>query len=105
MSQRLARSGINLVPIAQSPQNQTPMAKQLIDVLKQGRLPIYKSRELRDAAAKTVVHESSRGFRLAKGKGGDRVDPIIALAMGVLLAGRKETSGGHFEVRDFWVAN
>jgi hypothetical protein len=78
------------------------MANQLIDVLKRGRLPMYKSRELRDAAAKTVVHESSRGFRLAKAKGGDRVDPIIALAMGVLLAGRKETSGSHFEVRDFW---
>jgi hypothetical protein len=35
------------------------MASQLIDVLKQGRLRMYRSRELRDAAAKTVVHESS----------------------------------------------
>jgi terminase large subunit-like protein len=66
MTQRLARSGINLVPIAQSPQNQTPMANQLIDVLKQGRMRMYQSRESRDPAAKTVVHESSRG--LGKGK-------------------------------------
>jgi phage terminase large subunit-like protein len=102
MTQRLTRSGLNMVPIAQSPQNQTPMASQLIDVLKQGRLRMYASRELRDAAAKTVVHESSRGFRLGKAKGSDRVDPIIALAMACLLAGRQESLGGDYDVRDFW---
>jgi len=63
---------------------------------------MYHSRELRDAVAKTVVHESSRGFRLGKAKGSDRVDPIIALAMAVLLAGRQESLGGDYEVRDFW---
>jgi Phage Terminase len=102
MTQRLTRSGLNMVPIAQSPQNQTPMASQLIDVLKQGRLRMYQSRELRDAAAKTVVHESSRGFRLGKAKGSDRVDPIIALAMACLLAGREESIGGDYEVRNLW---
>jgi hypothetical protein len=70
----------------------------LVDVLKQGRLRIYQSRELRDAAAKTVVHESGRGFRLGKAKGSDRVDPIIALAMAVLMAGREESVGGRVAV-------
>lgn len=102
VSQRLTRSELNMVAIAQSPQNQTPMASQLIDVLKQGRLRMYQSRELRDAAAKTVVHESSRGFRLGKAKGSDRVDPIIALAMAVLMAGREESVGGRYDVRDFY---
>jgi hypothetical protein len=63
---------------------------------------MYHSRELRDAAAKTVVHESSRGFRLGKAKGSDRVDPIIALAMAVLMTGRQESLGGDYDVRNFW---
>jgi hypothetical protein len=63
---------------------------------------MYQSRELRDDAAKTVVHESSRGFRLGKTKGSDRVDAIVALAMGVLLAGREESVGGRYDVRDFY---
>src|SRR6476659_9217476 len=63
---------------------------------------MYHSRELRDAAAKTVVHESSRGFRLGKSKGSDRVDPIIALAMAVLMTGRQESLGGDYDVRNFW---
>jgi hypothetical protein len=91
-----------MIPIAQSPQNQTPMASQLIDVLRQGRLRMYQSKELRDAAAKTIVVESSRGYRLGKAKGSDRVDPIIALAMGVLLAGREESSGSRYEVYNFY---
>lgn len=98
MTQRLTRAGLNMVPIAQNPQNQTPMASQLIDVLKQGRLRMYASRELRDAAAKTIVVESSRGYRLGKAKGSDRVDPIIALAMAVLLAGREESTGSRYTV-------
>jgi phage terminase large subunit-like protein len=101
VTQRLTRAHLNMVPIAQSPQNQTPMASQLIDVLKQGRLRMYASRELRDAAAKTIVVESSRGYRLGKAKGSDRVDPIIALAMAVLLAGREESSGSRYTVTDF----
>jgi hypothetical protein len=48
------------------------------------------------------VHESGRGFRLGKAKGSDRVDPIIALAMAVLMAGREESVGGRCEVFDFW---
>jgi hypothetical protein len=52
LTQRFTLAGLNMVPIAQSPQNQTPMASQLIDVLKQGRLRTYQSQELRDAAAK-----------------------------------------------------
>jgi phage terminase large subunit-like protein len=102
LTQRLTRAHLSMVPIAQSPQNQTPMASQLIDVLKQGRLRMYASRELRDAAAKTIVVESSRGYRLGKAKGSDRVDPIIALAMAVLLAGREESTGSRYEMFDFF---
>ncbi len=102
LTQRLTRAHLAMIPIAQSPKNQTPMASQLIDVLKQGRLRMYQSRELRDAAAKTIVVESSRGYRLGKAKGSDRVDPIIALAMGVLLAGREESSGSRFTITGFF---
>jgi len=96
------RAHFNMIPIAQSPTNQTPMASQLIDVLRQGRLRMYASRELRDAAATTVVHESSRGFRLGKAKHSDKVDPIIAIAMAVLMAGREESVGGCYEVYNFY---
>jgi hypothetical protein len=96
------RAHFNMIPIAQSPTNQAPMASQLIDVLRQGRLRMYASRELRDAAAKTVVHESSRGFRLGKAKHSDKVDPIIAIAMAVLMAGREESVGGCYEVYNFY---
>ena len=91
-----------MVEVAQTAMNQAPMANQLIDLIRRRRLAMYPSRELRLAVSKTVIVESTRGYRLGKVKGSDRVDPIVALSMACLLAGREESVGGRCEVFDFW---
>jgi len=48
--------------------NLTTMANGLIDVIRQRRLLMYPSEELRTAAAQAVLIESSRGMRLGKMK-------------------------------------
>ena len=90
LGQRLKRAHINMVEVTQTATNQGPMANQLIDLIKQRRLSMYAASDLRLAVSKTVIIESSRGYRLGKTKGSDRVDPIIALSMACLIAGKRE---------------
>jgi phage terminase large subunit-like protein len=93
LGQRLKRAHLNMVEVTQTASNQGPMANQLIDLIKQRRLSMYPASDLRLAVSKTVIIESSRGYRLGKTKGSDRVDPIIALSMAVLIAGKREGIG------------
>lgn len=102
LSQRLRRSAISMEEVSQTATNQGPMASVLIDLVKQRRLRMYPAADLRLAVAKTVIVESSRGYRLGKTKAGDRVDPIVALAMAVLLALRQKNQGSSYRVDDFW---
>jgi len=62
----------------QTPANLSLMAGNLLELIKCRRLLCYPANDLRQAVAKTVVIESSRGYRLGKSKASDRVDPIIA---------------------------
>jgi phage terminase large subunit-like protein len=93
LAQRLRKAEINMVEMTQTATNQGPMANQLIDLIRQKRLAMYPNKELRLAVSKTVIIESARGYRLGKTKGSDRVDPIVALSMACLLAGRQESLG------------
>jgi hypothetical protein len=69
LGQCLSRAHLNMVEVAQTAMNQAPMANQLIDLMRQRRLAMYPSRELRLAVSKTVIVESTRGYRLGKVKG------------------------------------
>ena len=102
LSQRLRKAGINMVEVTQTANNQEPMANQLIDLIRQRMLTMYPSKELRLAASKTVIIESASGYRLGKVKGSDCVDPIVALSMACLLAGREESLGSSFTVEDLF---
>jgi hypothetical protein len=69
------------------------MANGLIDVIRQRRLMMYPSDELRAAATQAVLIESSRGLRLGKSKQSNRVDAIVALAMAVTAALQRKGYG------------
>jgi hypothetical protein len=98
----MANSGFRLAavvaPITMLEYNQvvgnlTVMANGLIDLIRQRRLLLYPSDELRLSAAQTVVIESSRGLRLGKTKQANRVDTIVALAMACVAAIQKRGLG------------
>jgi hypothetical protein len=91
-----------MVEMTQTASNQGQMAGLMVDLIRQRRLFMYPSKELRLAVIKTVIIESSRGVRLGKSKTADRVDPIIAMAMAALLVTREEGAGSYFEVCDFF---
>ena len=52
LSQRLRKAGINMVEVTQTASNQGPMANQLIDLIRQHRLTMYSSKELRLAVSR-----------------------------------------------------
>jgi phage terminase large subunit-like protein len=86
LSQRLTRAGVNMVEWPQTTSNLSLMAGNLLELIKRQQIVCYSSDELRQAVAKTVAIEGSRGWRLGKAKASDRVDPVIALAMAALAA-------------------
>jgi len=84
LSQRLTRAGVKMVEWPQTIQNLSLMAGNLLELIKRKQIVCYESDDLRQAIAKTVAVEGSRGWRLGKAKQSDRVDPVIALAMAAL---------------------
>jgi phage terminase large subunit-like protein len=86
LSQRLTRAGVKMVEYPQHLSNLSLMGGNLLDLIKNKQLAAYPSEELRNAIAKTVIVESSRGFRLGKAVKSHRVDIIIALAMALIAA-------------------
>ena len=84
LAQRLTRAGVNAVEFPQTLPNLSLMAGNLIDLLRTQTLLLYPDADLRTAAAKTIMIESSRGMRLGKAKQSDRVDPVVSLAMAAL---------------------
>ena len=93
LSQRLTRAGVGMIEWPQTLGNLSLMAGNLLELIKRQQIVCYPSDDLRQAIAKTVAIESARGWRLGKAKQSDRVDPVIALAMGALAcvqAGRVE---------------
>jgi hypothetical protein len=67
--------------------------ERLIDMIKQRKLIMYPSSELREAAAQAVLVESSRGLRLGKIKTGHRIDAIAALSTAVTVALQRKGYG------------
>lgn len=86
LAQRLTRAGVKMIEWPQTLPNLSLMAGNLLELIKRRQLVCYPAADLRQAIAKTVAIEGSRGWRLGKSKASDRVDPIIALAMAALAA-------------------
>lgn len=81
-------SGLHMIEIGQYVPNLTSMAGGLLDVIRKQQFTMYPAADLREAVSKTIAIESSRGWRLGKAKASDRVDPIVALAMALLVCVR-----------------
>ena len=106
LGQRLARAGVNMVEFNQHLSNLSMMAANLLDLLKTGRMRLYPDAELREAAAKTIAIENSRGgWRLGKAKQSDRVDPIVSLAMAALACERAGSRTLTAEDREFMTSS
>jgi phage terminase large subunit-like protein len=86
LSQRLTRAGVKMVEYPQHLSNLSLMGGNLLDLIKARKIVTYPSDDLRNAIAKTVIVESSRGFRLGKAVKSHRVDIVIALAMALIAA-------------------
>jgi phage terminase large subunit-like protein len=86
LAQRLTRAGVHMTEYPQHLSNLSLMGGNLLDLVKNRQLVTYPSDDLRNAIAKTVIIESSRGFRLGKAVKSHRVDVIIALAMALIAA-------------------
>lgn len=84
LAQRLTRAGVLMTEWPQTLSNLSLMAGSLLELIKRKQIVCYPADDLRQAIAKTVAIEGSRGWRLGKAKQSDRVDPIIALAMAAL---------------------
>jgi phage terminase large subunit-like protein len=103
LSQRLVKAGVLMTEYGQTSGNLTMMAANLLELIKRRQFVSYLADDLRTAVSKTVAIESSRGYRLGKTKGSDRIDPIIALAMacvGAVQAGNRALTD---EDREFWL--
>jgi hypothetical protein len=102
LAQTLGRQGVLMQEWPQTVGNLSMMANNLMDLVKYRQLVSYPAPDLREAIAKTVIIESTRGLRLGKAKQSDRVDPVIALAMaciGCMQAGSVVLSDAD---REFW---
>jgi hypothetical protein len=92
--QRLQRAGVQTEEFAQSVPNLTAATSNLFDLISARQLLLYPDQQMRLAASRAVMVESSRGFRLAKDKQQHRIDVIVALSMAALAAvkGQGESS-------------
>jgi len=76
----LLKIGVPMIEYPQSPSNLTRMGQNLYELLTHKNLVLYPDDELKIAATRAVAIESTRGWRIAKEKSADKIDPLIALA-------------------------
>lgn len=82
----LRRDGIRIDEYPQTPANLTLAGQALFDLLRERRLRLYPSEELRRQALNTIAIETPRGFRIAREKASRKIDAIVALAMACAAA-------------------
>jgi phage terminase large subunit-like protein len=86
VSQRLQSANVPMREFPQSVPNLTSMGSMLYELIKSGRIIVYKDDALRLAVSRTVAKETPRGLQLAKEKTSHKIDVVIALAMAALHA-------------------
>lgn len=85
-AQALTKKGLPMVEFAQTVPNLTSMSMNLFELLKAENLVAYADDEIRLALQRCVIVEGSRGMKIAKERGGHRIDVIVSLAMAALGA-------------------
>jgi hypothetical protein len=86
VSQRLQSANVPMREFPQSVPNLTSMGSMLYELIKSGRIIVYKDDALRLAVSRTVAKETPRGLQLTKEKTSHKIDVVIALAMAALHA-------------------
>jgi hypothetical protein len=99
-AQRLSRQGIRMIEFR--PAQVTAACSTLHELLKSQNIVLYADTNMRNAAAAAVAAETMRGVRIAKGRPGDKVDLITALAMACWSAVQGQNKGAGFLALDGW---
>jgi phage terminase large subunit-like protein len=85
-AQRLEEAGVPMVEYPQNNPKMVPATQLLHEVIADGRLRHGGHPEARSHALAGVVAETEMGLRIRKTASRDRIDSLIALAMGVSIA-------------------
>ena len=85
-AQRLAKAGVKVEEFPQTIPNLTAATSNLFDLIQERRLVLYPDAAMRLSAARAIIVESSRGWRLDKLKQAHKIDVIVALSMACLAA-------------------
>ena len=86
VSQRLARAGIPIEELPQSPANLTMISQNLYELINDQRLVTYPAPDIRLAISRAVAVETARGWRITKTTASHKIDLVVALAMAAYAA-------------------
>src|SRR5262249_59584004 len=86
VAQRLEKAGLPVEPFNQTLPNLTQATSNLFDLISQRQLVLYPDAAMRLAVSRAIMVESSRGWRLDKGKQSHKIDVLVALSMACLAA-------------------
>jgi phage terminase large subunit-like protein len=78
----LAKKGLPMQEYPQTVPNLTECGQNLYDLVQGGSIVFYPDKELRKEAVNALGKETTRGIRIVKEKVSQKIDQIIALAMG-----------------------
>ena len=94
-AQRLAKAGMPMEEYPQTVPNLTAATQNLFDLIQSRSLVLYPDAPMRLAASRSVIVESSRGWRLDKLKQQHKIDVVVALSMACLAAVRGQGKPGY----------
>ena len=94
-AQRLAKAGMPIEEYPQTVPNLTAATQNLFDLIQSRSLVLYPDANMRLAASRSVIVESSRGWRLDKLKQQHKIDVVVALSMACLAAVRGQGKPGY----------
>jgi phage terminase large subunit-like protein len=89
----LAKKGLPMQEYPQTVPNLTECGQNLYDLVQGGSIVLYPCKELRKEAVSAIGKETTRGVRIAKEKTSQKIDQIVALAMGAV---ELKTGAGSF---------
>ena len=94
-AQRLAKAGIEIEEFPQSLGNLTAATNNLLDLVRERRLVLYRDEAMRTAVSRTVIVESARGLRIDKMKASYHIDVVAALSTACLAAVRGQSESSY----------
>jgi phage terminase large subunit-like protein len=103
-AQRLTREGLPIEEYPQTIPNLTAATSNLFDLINARSLMLYPDAQMREAVSRSIIVESSRGWRLDKLKQQHKIDVVVALSMACLAAVR---DGGtpYFDTSYDWLGD